>query len=218
MAKAVAALVSGGLDSCAMVAHLARESTVHPLYVKKGLHWEEAEVAALERFLKALGGNNIRSLVVLPMPVETMYGDHWSLSGVGVPSASDPDERVYLPGRNVLLLAAAGVWCSTHSVHRIALGSLLANPFPDATPEFFADMARLMAIGMSHELTVETPFRARRKAEIIREYSHLPLELTLTCNSPRRGAHCGRCNKCYERRTAFEEAGMEDRTSYANTK
>src|SRR5438876_462009 len=64
----------------------------------------------------------------------------WSspLTGAGVPDADSPDEAVFLPGRNVLLLAKPLLWCHRHDVPALALAPLEANPFPDATPEFFA--------------------------------------------------------------------------------
>jgi 7-cyano-7-deazaguanine synthase len=41
------------------------------------------------------------------------------------------------------------------------------------------------------------------------------LELTLSCMNPKDGMHCGLCSKCRERRDAFNEAGVEDKTPYA---
>jgi 7-cyano-7-deazaguanine synthase len=42
----------------------------------------------------------------------------------------------------------------------------------------------------------------------------LPLELTFSCMRPLDGRHCGDCNKCAERRKAFRDAGLPDRTPY----
>jgi 7-cyano-7-deazaguanine synthase len=47
---------------------------------------------------------------------------------------------------------------------------------------------------------------------------HLPLHLTFSCLSPVRGLHCGYCNKCAERRRAFDCAGIKDATEYAGEK
>ncbi|MCE2470021.1 MAG: 7-cyano-7-deazaguanine synthase [Dehalococcoidia bacterium] len=188
---------------------------VFPLYVRQGLAWEEAERAALKRFAGAIASPNLRPLATLPMPVEAMYGQHWSVTGEGVPDAAAPDEKVYLPGRNVLLLAAAGVWCAVNGVHRVAMGTLGGNPFPDATREFFDDYARLLTTAMSHPIEIVTPYREMRKHELIARSADFPLHLTLTCNAPRSGQHCGACNKCHERRAAFVQAGVEDETRYA---
>ena len=43
----------------------------------------------------------------------------------------------------------------------------------------------------------------------------LPLEFTCSCIAPVNNLHCGRCNKCAERRRAFADAGMTDPTEYA---
>ena len=215
--SASAALVSGGLDSGALLALLAQRGPVHPIYVRAGLPWEQQELAALNAFVAAMvdRGTRLEPIVELSVSGEGLYGDHWSLSGQ-VPGYDEPDEAVYLPGRNVMLIGLAAVWCSTHGINTIALGTLDCNPFADATPEFFEDYARLLSGALSHPLTIETPFRGMGKAEVVSQYSQFPLGLTLTCMSPQGGVHCGACNKCRERREAFDQAGVDDSAEYVS--
>jgi 7-cyano-7-deazaguanine synthase len=215
----IAVLASGGLDSSVLVADLARTREVFPVYVEAGLAWEKMERRALDAYLGALPDANIHKLTVLQLPVRSLYGEHWSTTGENVPDADAPDIDVYLPGRNVLLLGLSGVWCALNDVHEVAIGSLDDNPFPDATPEFFADYSKVLSASLSHRLTISAPYRQRHKAAIIAEFPDLPLELTLTCMSPQLDGsalvHCGACNKCNERQVAFRDAGVEDRTRYA---
>ena len=211
----IAALASGGLDSSVLVAELAKAAHVYPIYVKCGLKWEAEELRALQSFLDALDNPNVMPLTVLEVPVADLYGDRWSLSGARVPDAEAPDSEVLIPGRNILLLGLAAVWCSTHSVSRIAIGSLDGNPFPDATPEFFGTFSRALSLGLGRPMQIEAPFRGLHKEELIRRSRELPIELTLTCMAPLGGVHCGQCNKCRERQLAFQKAGVPDRTAYA---
>ena len=211
----IAVLASGGLDSCVLVADLARTAEVIPVHVSMGLVWEPDELAALERFLAAVAQPNIRSLVQLAQPVESLYGPHWSITGRDVPSAGTPDLDVYLPGRNILLFSVVGIWCSLNGVSTMAIGSLSCNPFPDGTPEFFRTFPEAVGQGLNHPLLVLAPYRGLEKAELIRRFAGLPLNLTLTCMTPVSGGHCGRCSKCGERQLAFREAGIVDPVIYA---
>lgn len=211
----VSVLSSGGLDSCTLVAELAREREVFPLYVEAGLAWEAEERRALDAFLAAIAGPRLRPLTVLSASARPIYGDHWSTTGHGVPGAGTEDAAVYLPGRNVILLALAAAWSATHGVHEIALGTLGHNPFPDATPAFFASFEAALGAGLAHEVRILAPYRGIHKEELIRRARDLPLEKTLTCIAPRGGVHCGRCNKCDERKKAFQAAQVPDRTAYA---
>lgn len=211
-----AVLLSGGLDSAVLVGEAAREHpAVHPLYVRCGLAWEAAELRAVEQFLAAVRNPALRPLTVLDVPVADVYGGHWSVGGRGVPDAESPDEAVYLPGRNVFLLGKAMVWCHLRGVPAVALGTLAANPFPDATPEFIADFERVVNRAVGGAVRVLRPYAGLTKAEVLARGRDLPLELTLSCLRPLDGRHCGRCNKCQERRTAFAAAGLPDRTAYA---
>ena len=147
----VAVLVSGGLDSAILVAELLSQgSVVHPIYVRFGLAWELTEEAHLRRFLDTLKSPAPEPLTVLNVPIALIYGTHWSVSGDAVPDDRSADEAVYLPGRNLLLLAQPSVWCALNGVHTIALGTLKGNPFPDSSREFFDDFAALVRRGMGH--------------------------------------------------------------------
>lgn len=211
----IAVLASGGLDSCVLIADLARSAEVTPIHVSMGLVWETAEIAALERFLAAIARPSIHPLVKLTMPVQSLYGSHWSVTGQGVPPLGTPDEDVYLPGRNVLLFSLIGIWCSLHRTSTMAIGSLSCNPFPDGTPEFFQTFPAAVGQGLNHPLRVIAPYRGKEKIELIRNFADLPLELSLTCLTPVNGGHCGQCSKCGERRQAFVDAGVKDPTLYA---
>ena len=209
-------LASGGVDSAILVAdQAARGHVVHPLYIRFGLAWEQVEEASLRRFLDAIADRpGIRPLTVLQLPIADVYGGHWSVSGADTPDETTPDEAVYLPGRNLLLLAKTTVWCGLHGVGTIALGTLRGNPFADSTAEFLSGLADLASMALSHQIAVVQPFSELTKAEVLALGSHLPLEHTLSCVAPVGDRHCRTCNKCAERRKGFAEAGIEDRTRY----
>jgi 7-cyano-7-deazaguanine synthase len=209
-----AVLASGGLDSALLLADLARTREVFPLYVRAGLVWEAEEQRALDRFVRALASPRVRPVTVLSLSAAPLYGSHWSLSGQGIPDAAAAYDSVFLPGRNILLLGLAAVWCSSHGVQDLAIGSLEGNPFPDGSNEFFAAYSDVLTTGLSHPIRISAPYRGRLKADLIRQFRDWPLELTLTCMQPVEGIHCGACSKCAERRAGFAAAGVPDRTRY----
>jgi 7-cyano-7-deazaguanine synthase len=215
MPTMLAVLISGGLDSAILLGEaVANQSVVHPLYIRGGLSWETVELAHLRRFLEAIQRPTLKPLTVLDMPVADLYGAHWSITGKDVPGADTPDEAVFLPGRNVLLLAKALLWCHLHEVPKLALGVLGSNPFPDATPTFFAHYAEAVNRAVGGNVEIARPYAGLHKVEVMRRGQGLPLELTFSCIHPVAGLHCGRCNKCAERRHAFTDAHMPDRTPY----
>jgi 7-cyano-7-deazaguanine synthase len=95
---------------------------------------------------------------------------------------------------------------------------LQTNPFPDATPEFFADFQELVNRAVGSAVTISLPFAGLKKREVMLRGKGLPLEHTFSCIMPNDDdcVHCGICNKCGERREAFKSAGMSDPTVYLN--
>jgi len=214
--EASCVLVSGGVESAALLARgLSDGGAVQPVYIRAGHAWERTELHWLRRLCRALRSARLRPLSVLDLPVRDCYRRAaWSLSGRRVPSARAPDEAVYLPGRNILLLAKVSVFCAERGIRRIALGSLGSNPFPDGRPAFLRLMARAASAGLGTRLAIEAPFGRKHKADVVAQWPKLPWGLTFSCISPRGLRHCGRCNKCAERQAAFRKAGMSDPTTY----
>jgi 7-cyano-7-deazaguanine synthase len=210
-------LVSGGLDSCVLMAHLLRQGhAVRPFYVRCGLVWEREELAALRAFLRAIAASGLEELVVLDLPLGDLYGSHWSLGGRGSPDAQSPQNAVYLPGRNALLTIKPAVWCAMHGIRQLALALLAGNPFADATDEFFRVLEATLQQATGQPIRLLRPFAQLEKRDVVQLGRGLPLELTFSCIVPSDGLPCGCCNKCAERQHAFRALGADDPTRYAN--
>src|SRR5215470_14539386 len=109
-----AVLLSGGLDSAVLVADEAARGDVQPIYVSAGLAWEPAERRMIDRCLAdGAYGARVRPLVALSVDMRDVYAaTHWALTG-RPPGYHTPDEDVYLPGRNIVLLGKAAVFAAT---------------------------------------------------------------------------------------------------------
>jgi 7-cyano-7-deazaguanine synthase len=215
----LAVLLSGGLDSAILLGEALRKyPAVHPLYVRTGLIWEAVEQVYLLRFLSAVRAPNLKPLVTLELPVHDLYGKHWSLSGSGVPDAKSPDDAVYLPGRNVVLLSKAILWCHLNQVPDLATAPLASNPFPDATDEFYDGFASVVSRAVGGRVNVLRPYATLglHKLDVLRRGVGMPLQHTFSCIRPVGQLHCGTCNKCEERRQGFTAAQIPDPTRYAD--
>lgn len=211
----VAALISGGVDSAVLGIELLNHyDRIFPIYVRFGLRWEDAELNSLRNYLAAVERPGLMPLNVIIEPIADVYGDHWSIEGPGVPEAAAPDEAVYLPGRTLLLVAKAAVWCTIRGVTSLALGTLGSNPFSDSTPEFDRDLEAVLRQATRRQFRLIRPFAKMKKVDVLNLGAHLPLWLTFSCLEPIDGRHCGLCNKCGERRRAFLDQALVDRTVY----
>ncbi len=211
----VCILVSGGLDSCVLLCKMIKKfDKVYPVYINSGMLWEKAEKHWLEKFLDTINNKFVRRLKVINLNVKDIYQNHWSITGKDVPDHTTDDSAVYLPGRNIILLSKAAVFCSINNIHTIALAPLKANCFPDGTREFFDSFQTTVSVGLDFKFSIITPFLELSKSEVIKIGVNLPLEYTFSCIKPSGIYHCGGCSKCGERKKAFKELKFEDKTVY----
>ena len=81
--------------------------------------------------------------------------------------------------------------------------------------EFFKTLENLLERALGAQVKLLRPFDRLQKTDVLRRGEHLPLDLTFSCIDPSDGLHCGRCNKCAERKREFRSAGIVDLTPYA---
>lgn len=205
-------LASGGMESALML-HRAAPRLNTALYVAFGFAWEGAEKRHLRRLLPRLGVD-LGRLAVMRYSFPVQAG-HWARGDGPVPDAASPDEAVYLPARNLVLLTAATPFALSLPEGEVWLGSLRGNPFSDAGPAFLLGFQTLVRRAYGRKVRFTAPLSGLDKRQVVRA---LPPDLsacTFSCLAPVRGRHCGACNKCGERRRAFGAAGVSDPTRYA---
>jgi 7-cyano-7-deazaguanine synthase len=225
MVRRAVALVSGGIDSTGFASQYAeRGYEIHPLvfrYGQKG--WREVEVAL--SLCKKLG---FREPVVVGMDFmrELWRGTQLTDEGVEVRGEYHPD--VVVPLRNAVFLTLATAYAHTLGAEKVLYGATLSDTevdgrtgrvkYPDTTPLFSSLLSGALAVGHFNTL-VEITSPAQEgmdKVECLRRSFRVmgPLVYeTWSCYLSGR-VHCGRCESCLNRRRAFREAGIEDRTEY----
>ncbi len=77
------------------------------------------------------------------------------------------------------------------------------------------DRGKAVSRALGARIRVIAPFARLHKEDVLRAGRGLPLHRTFSCLSPSGRLHCGRCNKCAERRGAFRLLDVPDPTRYA---
>ena len=196
---------------------LRRYERIYPVYVRKGFVWESVELAHLKRLLKQFEADGLADLTVLDLPMKGVYKSHWSTDKNRIPGFKAPDSEVYLPGRNLLLLSLAGLFCSLRRIPTLWLGTLKGNPFKDARAGFLHQIETMLQERLGISLRIAAPLRELNKGQVIRRYDEIPWEKTFSCLNPKDHKHCGRCQKCAERKSGFKAAGVDDPTVYSKS-
>jgi len=195
---------------------LSRYSSVTPIYVRNHLRWEDAELFWLKSYHRGIKSSKLEALKIFDLPMRDLYDRHWSITGIKVPGSRSSDESMYLPGRNIILLAKAACHAAMMGAAVIEIGVLKSNPFSDSSKAFFKKMSEVLSLGLGKPIKIVTPFQTMRKEDVILLglKSSLALEQTFSCVNPKNFDHCGECNKCIERKKAFFSAGIFDKTKY----
>jgi 7-cyano-7-deazaguanine synthase len=143
---------------------------------------------------------------------------------VDVPDGHYEEETMkatVVPNRNAIMLAIAYGVASAQGVDAVATAVHGGDHFiyPDCRPEFITSFEVMQnhALAGYSEIALYTPFVEISKADIAREGARLNVPFADTWSCYKGGEiHCGRCGTCVERREAFEIAGVDDPTEYAD--
>ena len=217
-------LCSGGVDSTTLLAGAVARfgaENVYALSISYGQrHIREIEAARAvaahygveQRFLDlgAIFADSTCSLLAhsdAAVPTGA-YGEQQEAAAGGIVST-------YVPFRNGLFLSSAASMALSLGCEVVLYGAhhddVAGNAYPDCSMEFVEAMNRAIVEGTGGELTLEAPFVALAKADIVREGLALgvPYELTWSCYEGGE-VPCGVCATCLDRAAAFAANGVED--------
>lgn len=224
-------LHSGGMDSSALLYLIA--STGYKAVTTVSVNYGQRHVKEIEAAAAVLGAaradfvfTNFDSVSIdLAAVGKLLTGSALtSPDTVEVPEGHYAEETMkatVVPNRNMILLAVAGGIAVARGASRVFTAVHAGDHFiyPDCRPEFIAHLSQAMAAGTEGfgDVSIGAPFLHRTKAQIASEGQGLgvPFELTWSCYIGGE-THCGRCGTCVERIESFHEAGVNDRTLYAD--
>ena len=216
-------LLSGGMDSAVVLAHLRAEGfDCHALSFDYGQrHRVELERAA--ELAAAIGAVSHR---VARIDLRA-FGASALTADIDVPKDQDPDGGrgipvTYVPARNTVFLSHALAMAEAIGARDIGIGvnAIDYSGYPDCRPAFVEAFERLANLATragveamergERWVRVRTPLLELSKAAIVRRGRELgvPLERTVSCYDPGAGGEpCGRCDACQLRDRGFRDAG-----------
>lgn len=218
--KAVA-IMSGGLDST-VLGYLLKSGgyNLEILSFDYGQRHRK-ELAFAERVASDLEAPwHLIDLAATGLP-KLLTGSALTDPEVEVPEghyAAENMKATIVPNRNAVMLSIACAIAGASEAEAVALAVHAGDHpiYPDCRPEFVRAFESMERIAMDvPNLRVLAPFSDKSKAAIVALGAELGVPFDRTWSCYKGGDfHCGACGTCYERREAFQLAGVPDPTVY----
>lgn len=132
--------------------------------------------------------------------------------------AADNMKSTVVPFRNGIMLAIACGYAESLGAKGVAIAAHSGDHaiYPDCRSDFMNAMNNAMQLGTYENIRLISPFEKVDKTEIARIGHQLGVDYAKTWSCYKGlELHCGVCGTCYERKEAFQLAGVPDPTVYA---
>lgn len=213
-------LVSGGLDSAALLYYLKKRRQYHLfglIYDYNQRHKRELKSAV--QLLRGAGIEFQKVKLNFPwkgsalLNTKTALPKKRSLARIskGIPST-------YVPARNLIFLSLAAGYAEAIGAEKIFYGAnaLDYSGYPDCRPGFVKELNKTVKAGTKRgaekkAIRIEAPLIRKTKKEIILtgKKCGVPFEKTWSCYSGGKKP-CRKCDSCLLRAKGFAEAGLKD--------
>lgn len=222
--KKAVVVFSGGLDSACTASIQSQEYDMYGITFSYGQRAGN-EIKAAKLIGRRLGLKQHKTVEIGFM--KGLYGDSNVLTGAltkRLPSTFD--YSIVVPIRNAVFLSIATAWAFSIGATRIAYGAHTGDKsYPDCRPSFTKKIEAAfnegeidgIKEGLRGKIEIWSPYRARlTKKDLIRVGVQTLGDVifkTWSCYADKR-LQCGECESCVNRRRAFEDAGVKDKTRY----
>lgn len=215
-------LLSGGLDSCAVLAHATamKDEVVACLgfkYGSKHNHWENLAAARVASHYGAPFW-----LLDLCGPMAALKSALMKADPRPVPEGhyeAESMRQTVVPGRNLIFIAHAAAVAESLGANQVYIGCHAGDHiiYPDCRPDFLLQAMGAVYEGSGRKVILCVPFVHHSKKAVVTYgvEKNAPFHLTRTCYTNAELA-CGRCGSCQERLAAFRDNYLADPVEYAS--
>lgn len=224
MKKAVI-VFSGGIDSVCVVSFLKSKYDLYGITFSYGQK-ASMEIIAAKNFAKKLGLKEHKIIDIGFM--KNLYGDSNVLTSSKRKIPSEFEYSIVVPIRNAVFLSIASAWAFTLNAELVAYGAHTGDKhYPDCRPMFAKKLESAFNQGeidgidskLRQEIKIWSPYRQRlSKRDLLKSGIKVlgdSIFKTWSCYANKK-FHCGVCESCNNRKAAFEQAGITDKTRYLN--
>jgi 7-cyano-7-deazaguanine synthase len=223
MRKKAVVILSGGLDSLCLGAHL---SSKYDLY---GITFSYGQRAANELKAAKHVGKMLKlkehKIVTIDF-MKNLYGQTNVLTNTKKNIPSKFEYSIVAPIRNAIFLSIATAWAFSLKASLVAYGAHTDDKkYPDCRPSFSKKLESALnegeidgiRLGLRKRIQIWSPYLAGLSKSSLIKAGHKKfgdeIFKTWSCYSNTR-LHCGRCESCNNRKIAFLRANLRDQTKY----
>jgi 7-cyano-7-deazaguanine synthase len=213
----VLCVISGGLDSTVLAYKLEREFALDFVSFDYGQRHGQRELWYAGLTAERMGVTH--DIVKIP-DLGAFLPSALTDQEVSVPHghyASEQMRSTVVPNRNAIMLSIAAAIAAGREIPLVSFAAHSGDHYiyPDCRPEFVDRFNRMLLSALEGSVAVIAPFLNQSKTDIVVEGAILSVPFASTWSCYEGGEyHCGKCGTCYERREAFQQAGVEDPTIY----
>ena len=222
MKKAVL-IFSGGLDSVCTAIYLQSKYELYGITFSYGQKANQ-EIIMAKRFAKIL---NLRDHKIVNIEfMKELYARTNALTNSKIDIPEKFDYTIVVPIRNAVFLSIASAWAFTIGATLVAYGAHKGDKrYPDCRPDFSKKLEEAfnsgemdgIRLGLRKKITVWSPYISGfSKSDLLKiGYKKLGNKIfnTWSCYSNTK-IHCGRCESCNNRKSAFSKSRVNDKTVY----
>ncbi|MCP2505508.1 MAG: 7-cyano-7-deazaguanine synthase [Nitrosopumilus sp.] len=222
MKKAVI-VFSGGIDSVCAVSFLKSKYELYGITFSYGQK-ANMEIAAAKSFAKKLGLKEHKIIDIGFM--KNLYGNSNVLTSSKRKIPTKFEYSIVVPIRNAVFLSIASAWAFTLNASLVAYGAHTGDTnYPDCRPKFAKKLENAFNEGeidginskLRKSIEIWSPYRkGLSKSDLLKAgIKNLGDSIfkTWSCYSNKK-YHCGICESCNNRKIAFKEAQIKDKTKY----
>ncbi len=222
MKKAVI-VFSGGIDSVCAVSYLKSRYELYGITFSYGQKANN-EITAAKSFAKKLGLKQHKIVDIGFM--KELYGNSNVLTSSKRKIPAKFEYSIVVPIRNAVFLSVASAWAFTLNASLVAYGAHTGDKhYPDCRPGFAKKLEGAfnrgeidgIKSGLRKNIEIWSPYKmGLSKSDLLKSGIKTlgdAIFKTWSCYSNNR-YHCGVCESCNNRKTAFEKAGITDKTRY----